>query len=303
MVTFFPGSFLPGSFLPGSFFPRPTILWLYLLSKRTQLSQQLGELFKQYKTDILSITVLGRTLVMINDYDLVKVLFQNRTDATDRQDNAPFIMFDEKYTGVILTSGERWREVRRFSISMLRDFGMGRIGAEEQIQDESRILCNLTKEQHGESFDPKVVFRKKYQTMLSAYRRFSNFVQESIKEHRLAYNGEVTDFIYDYLKEMKQGANPEIFDDKMLESLIIDFFFAGSETTYTTLRWDLLAMAAYPEIQLKVQTELDAKIGNGDVIMKDKKNTVYTEAVLCEIQRHYTLVPTGPAVIKVAILK
>jgi cytochrome P450 family 2 subfamily J len=123
--------------------------------------------------------------------------------------------------------------------------------------------------------------------------KFSEFVRKRIKEHRETYNGEITDFIHAYMKEMQQGRNPDIFDDQMLQSLITDFFFAGSETTTSTLRWALLAMAAYPEIQRKLQEELDLEIGNRDVSMSDKKNTHYAEAVLCEIQRHFTLIHIG----------
>ena len=67
---------------------------------------------------------------------------------------------------------------------------------------------------------------------------------------------------------------------------------AGSETTFTTLRWALLYMAAHPDVQRKVHEELDSVIGPDRLPnMADKKNTPYTEAVLSEVQRVNTLAP------------
>jgi hypothetical protein len=65
---------------------------------------------------------------------------------------------------------------------------------------------------------------------------------------------------------------------------IIDLFFAGTETTSTTLRWAIYYMAKYPEIQECVQNEIDAQIGSDRLpSMKDKLLLPYTEAVLNEV--------------------
>ena len=72
--------------------------------------------------------------------------------------------------------------------------------------------------------------------------------------------------------------------EKELLYVIHDLFAAGSETTSTTMRWSLLFMAAYPDIQQKVYEELSATIGKDrQPSMNDKRNTPYTEAVLNEV--------------------
>jgi len=41
---------------------------------------------------------------------------------------------------------------------------------------------------------------------------------------------------------------------------ILDLYTAGSETTSSSIRWFILYMAVYPEVQQKVQEELDEKV-------------------------------------------
>ena len=79
-----------------------------------------------------------------------------------------------------------------------------------------------------------------------------------------------------------------------LKVTLFDLFLAGSETTSTSLTWAALYMVRYPEIQGKVQEELDKVVGvNRSPSMTDKPNLPFTEAVLMEIQRHANIVPLG----------
>lgn len=52
-------------------------------------------------------------------------------------------------SGLGISNGERWRQLRRFTISTLRDFGMGRMGMEEWIQEESKHLTDHIKTLKG----------------------------------------------------------------------------------------------------------------------------------------------------------
>lgn len=73
-----------------------------------------------------------------------------------------------------------------------------------------------------------------------------------------------------------------------------DFFGAGFETTATTLRWALMYLAEYQDVQSKIQSEIDEKLGRNKVIhIKDRNVMTYTEAAILEIMRIAPVVPMG----------
>ncbi|KAK9410037.1 Cytochrome P450 family 2 subfamily R member 1 [Crotalus adamanteus] len=65
-----------------------------------------------------------------------------------------------------------------------------------------------------------------------------------------------------------------------------ELIIAGTETTTNVLRWAVLFMALYPNIQGHVHKEIDLVIGpNKTPCLEDKNKMPYTEAVLHEILR------------------
>ena len=63
-----------------------------------------------------------------------------------------------------------------------------------------------------------------------------------------------------------------------LRNTLFDLFIAGSETTSSTLTWAALYMVRYPQVQKKVQAELDRVVGqNRPPSLQDKSRLPYTE--------------------------
>ncbi|XP_051482028.1 cytochrome P450 2J6-like isoform X2 [Apus apus] len=114
---------------------------------------------------------------------------------------------------------------------------------------------------------------------------------ESHKERRK--QNENQDFIDYYLDEIDKtkGDADATYDEENLMQSIFDLFLAGTETTATTLCWALLYMVLYPDIQEKVQKELDAVLGCSHLICyEDRKQLPYTNAVVHEIQRYSNII-------------
>jgi cytochrome P450 len=52
-----------------------------------------------------------------------------------------------------------------------------------------------------------------------------------------------------------------MFSESSLQSVIADLFLAGSDTTSTTLSWAVLYLLHYPDVQRKLQDEVDRVVG------------------------------------------
>ncbi|CAK5104722.1 unnamed protein product [Meloidogyne enterolobii] len=74
-------------------------------------------------------------MVMVSDVDLLKKYFIRNGDVfSGRWQNFITHMFMDGHNGIIQIQGDKWREQRRFSLHVLRDFGFGRTAMEEKIK-------------------------------------------------------------------------------------------------------------------------------------------------------------------------
>lgn len=107
------------------------------------------------------------------------------------------------------------------------------------------------------------------------------------------------DYIDTILIEIKKTIDPlsSFYGDVGKENLINtlnDLFLAGAETSSTTLTWGMLYMVRHPEVQKKVQEELDEVVGRSRCpSLTDRADLPYTEAVIMEIQRCGNIIPMG----------
>ncbi|XP_077985288.1 cytochrome P450 2U1-like [Glandiceps talaboti] len=124
--------------------------------------------------------------------------------------------------------------------------------------------------------------------------QINSFCENEIKEHKATLDpSNIRDFIDAYLIE-SQNQDQEIFSESELKYTLVDLFVAGTETTATTLKWALLFMILYPDIQEQVFEEINQVVGESRrPNLKDTPSLPFTEAVLLETQRISSIVPFG----------
>ncbi|KAL7849995.1 hypothetical protein SRHO_G00193440 [Serrasalmus rhombeus] len=229
-------------------------------------------------------------MVVLAGYKTVKQALVNHTKEFEDRDISP-IFADFKGYGILFSNGDKWKEMRRFSLSTLRDFGMGKRGSEEKIIEETHYLREVFEQFKGNPFDTKQPVNYAVSNIISAIVYGSRFeYSDPLFKDMVVWSNENVRLVGS-ASIQESGEKSTLFHEQNLVYTVANLFGAGTDTTAATLRWSLLLMAKYPHVQDRVQEEIDRVVGGRQPVMEDRKNLPYTDAVMHEIQRLANIAP------------
>ncbi|XP_034288429.1 cytochrome P450 2K6-like isoform X1 [Pantherophis guttatus] len=92
-------------------------------------------------------------MVVLTGYETVKEALVNQADAFAERASVPFFEDVAKGFGLVFSHGENWKVMRRFTLSTLREHGMGKRIIEDKITEECSVLTKTMEIYAGKPFD------------------------------------------------------------------------------------------------------------------------------------------------------
>ncbi|XP_073497690.1 cytochrome P450 2A4-like isoform X4 [Phyllobates terribilis] len=247
-----------GKLPPG---PTPLPLLGNALKVGSDIANSLMKLSEKYG-DVFTVYLGSRPVVVVTGYKLVREIYLDKGDEFLNRGDMPAFNYFYKDSGFVFNFNmKRWRDIRRFSLSALRDFGFGKRSSEDVIREETNHVVEAFKNYKDlNTVDPRSSSRDKNMFVFS-----------------------------------KEKIKPDSeFNMKNLIASTLQIFFAAVETMSTTTTYSLLVLMKYPDVLAKVHKEIDQIIGrNREPTLQDRNHMPYTEAMVHEMQRFIDLIPMG----------
>ncbi|XP_068136123.1 cytochrome P450 2K6-like [Hyperolius riggenbachi] len=325
----------------------PVIGNLHMINLRRP-NQTLMKFAKQYGS-VFSIRMGTVKIVVLSGYETVRSALIDHAEEFSERPYVP--VFEDVFQGygISFSHGENWRTMRRFTLTKLRDFGMGKRTIEDRIVEECGFFTKMLQSLKGEPVEltiktnfaigniiMSIVFGQRFhyrdpllirvmelidenmrlfgspsaamynyfpalryicgarRIVMRNMSHLHSFLRMKLMKHlqeldRDDQRGFIDAFL---IKQEEERSDPNTyFHEKNLMSVVSTLLMAGTETTSSTIRWALIYMIQYPDIQRCVQEEIDRVIGSAQPRMEHRKDMPYTNAVVHEVQRRANILP------------
>ncbi|XP_074088636.1 cytochrome P450 2C23-like isoform X1 [Macrotis lagotis] len=115
----------------------------------SRLAEKYGPIYTLY--------IGTKRIVVLHGYDIMKEALIDQGETFMERGVMPIFEDVARGQGVILSHGERWKQIRRFSLMTLRNFGMGKRSIEERVQEEAQCLMEELRKTKGQPTDPTFI--------------------------------------------------------------------------------------------------------------------------------------------------
>nr|XP_016446970.1 PREDICTED: geraniol 8-hydroxylase-like isoform X1 [Nicotiana tabacum] len=141
-----------------------------------------------------------------------------------------------------------------------------------------------------ENIDPQRIRRNTEIHFSKLFVLFDDLINERLEEKRSSSSSKKNDVLEVFLKIREE--NSEEIDQNHINSLLLDIFTGGTDTTTSTVEWAMAEILRQPEIMKKVQAELAEVVGKGKPIKEDDVSRLpYLQCVVKETLRMHPPVP------------
>ncbi|XP_023365246.1 cytochrome P450 2C18-like isoform X1 [Otolemur garnettii] len=120
------------------------------------ISECLSNLSKAYGP-VFTVYLGMERAVVLHGYEAVKEALIDHGEEFSGRGSFPVFERVTRGHGIIFSNGNRWKEIRRFSLMTLRNFGMGKRSIEECVQEEARCLVEELRKTKGSPCDPTFI--------------------------------------------------------------------------------------------------------------------------------------------------
>ncbi|OIT01834.1 PREDICTED: geraniol 8-hydroxylase-like [Nicotiana attenuata] len=139
-----------------------------------------------------------------------------------------------------------------------------------------------------ENIDPQRIRRNTDIHISKLFVLFDDLINERLEEKRSSSTK--NDVLEVFLKIREE--NSEEIDQNHINSLLLDIFIGGTNTTTSTVEWAMAEILRQPEIMKKVQAELAEVVGKGKPIKEDDVSRLsYLQCIVKETLRMHPPVP------------
>jgi len=131
-----------------------------------------------------------------------------------------------------------------------------------------------------------------YEDNVKIYDIQRRFILREIEQHEQTLDANHSrDFIDVYLKEIKDNDTSDDYNKRDLAVSMWDFLQAGTETSSTTLKWIVLYLTLYQDVQDKCRQEILNVLGTSLCTVADMMSLPYVQATISEVQRVARVAP------------